>query len=177
MGKFVQWVFKCVWSELFIMKQDWFLDQVFSTKQFILFFAKATLKAISGENCKVRGSLIKLHTNFWCNFHITAGTRLENQNGPFHVLPQIKRHQYVLQAFPTSVCLILDSSFLVIVVSSPFSFITCEPTLLKFGLFFVVPLGNEMSLAIGPLELFVKVNGDNVLLFFFWSKICSFNQE
>lgn len=45
-----------------------------------------------------------------------------------------------VQAFPTSICLILASSF-VVVVSSPFSFVTCEPTSLKVGLFFVVPVG------------------------------------
>lgn len=47
-----------------------------------------------------------------------------------------------VQAFPTSICLILASSFVVVVVvSSPFSFVTCEPTSLKVGLFFVVPVG------------------------------------
>lgn len=45
-----------------------------------------------------------------------------------------------VQAFPTSICLISASS-VVVVVSSLFSFVTCEPTSLKVGLFFVVPVG------------------------------------
>lgn len=79
-------------------------------------------------------------------------------------------HQYIFfRPFPP-VCLILVSSFLVVVVSLAFSFVTCDQLLFKVGLFFVAPAGDEMSVAIEPLELFVKVNGDNVLLFF-WSNM------